>query len=68
MGRIALFVLVIGGAAYFVVDVVAARVFGTILDPVMSVSIAILVAVGAWTALIWWAGDRFGRGADGDRE
>ena len=64
MGRIALFVVAVGGVAYFVIDLVASRVFRTAVSPVIAVSLAVLLAVVLWTSLIWWAGDRLGATKD----
>jgi len=61
VGRIALFVVVIGGGFYFLLGVVASRIFGTTLSPVTRVSLAVLFAVVAWTVLIWRFGDRLGQ-------
>lgn len=66
MGRIALFVIAVGGLFYVILHLVVGRLLGIGLKPVVSASASIIVAVIAWTVLIWFAGDRLGRGPDSD--
>lgn len=61
MGRIALFVIVVGGLSYLIIEVIVSRVIGAPLNPVVAVSASIIVAVIAWTIFIWYAGDRLGQ-------
>jgi presenilin-like A22 family membrane protease len=53
MGRIALFVILVAGAGYFAIDLVA-RVLGATISPVVEISLAVLLAIVSWTVLIWW--------------
>lgn len=62
MGRIALFVIFVGGLSYLILQHVVNRLIGLRLSPLASASASIIVAVIAWTALIWIAGERLGRG------
>lgn len=64
MGRIALFVLLVGGAAYLIIELVAERVLGVAIHPVVSISLAVILAVVLWTLLVWRFGDRLGGGVD----
>lgn len=64
MGRIALFVILVGGAAYLIIELVATRVLGVAASPVVSISLAVLLAVVLWTLLIWRFADRLGGGVD----
>jgi hypothetical protein len=61
MGRIALFVVAVGGLSYLILDLVVGGLIGVSLSPVVSVSVSVIIAVIAWTVLIWMAGDRLGR-------
>jgi integral membrane sensor domain MASE1 len=65
MGRIALFVILVAGAGYFAIDLVA-RVLGATISPVVEISLAVLLAIVSWTVLIWWIGDRIGQANDTD--
>ncbi len=60
MGRIALFVLGVGGLSYLAIGFVAGLT-GHAPAQVLKLSLAVIIAVLAWTAFVWFAGDRLGR-------
>ena len=60
MLRIGLFLLVVGGGAYLVVDRWIAPAIGPDAGPVVKVSLAVIIAVLMWTVLIWIVGERLG--------
>jgi uncharacterized membrane protein YdcZ (DUF606 family) len=64
MGRIALFLAVVGGLAYVVIDAAARRLTGEASSPVLAISLSVIVAVILWTVFVWFAGDRLGQGGD----
>ena len=64
MGRIALFVVLVGGIAYLTIELVATRALGVATSPVITISLAVLVAVVLWTLLIWRFVDRPRGGVD----
>ncbi len=64
MGRIALFVILVGGAAYLLIQLLATRVLGVAASPVVSIFLAVILAVVLWTLLIWRLGDRLGSRVD----
>ena len=61
MGRIALFVIAVGGLSYLIIKLIVSRVIGVPVSSILAVSASIIVAVIAWTIFIWLAGDRLGR-------
>ena len=66
MARIALFVVVVGGVSYLVIDAVARRLMGEAPSPVLTISLSVIAAVILWTVFVWFAGDRMGQ-RDSDR-
>ncbi len=67
MGRIALFVVVVGGLSYLAIDAVAGRLTQEEPSLVLTISLAVIAAVIFWTVLVWFVGDRMGqRGGDHD--
>lgn len=61
MGRIALFVIAIGGLAFLAIEWIVGRLFGVPVSRVLSVSVSIIIAVIVWTMFIWIAGERLGQ-------
>ena len=59
MGRLTLFLVAVGGLAWLAAGWIAERV-GRSLSPVSRISLAVIVAVLAWTGFTLWAADRIG--------
>lgn len=67
MGRIALFVLIVGGVSYLVIDAVVPRLTGRTPPTLLTLSLSVIVAVILWTIFVWFAGDRLGSRGDDRR-
>jgi hypothetical protein len=67
MGRIALFVIAIGGLGYLVIELIVRRLLGVQVSPVVAVSVSVIIAVIVWTIFIWIAGDRLGQRTSAQR-
>ncbi len=65
MGRIALFVVAVATLAYLLLQVAVGGLLGVTLSRTVAVSLSVLIAVISWTAFVWLAGERLGRGDDG---
>ncbi|MEJ2320527.1 MAG: hypothetical protein P8Y10_13465 [Gemmatimonadales bacterium] len=67
MARIALFVIVVAGLAYWAISVLATRLFNASMSPVAAISVSVIVAVVLWTLLMLRFSDRLGHKDDEQR-
>lgn len=67
MARIALFVIVVAGLAYWTITVLAPRLFDLSVSPVTTISVSVIVAVILWTLLMLRFSDRLGHRDDEQR-
>lgn len=61
MGRLTAFLVAVGGLAWLAAGWIADRL-GRTVSPVTRISLAVIVAVLAWTGFTLWAADRIGGG------